>query len=197
MPESRRQGRAQALRMAAPGRPGIRVIAKQFGASPMTVQTVGKGVRKMKTPRKSKRHKSKRAKKRATPPRSRKPNSMTDFSVRDISVGTHVGAGTALIAGTAPVGAAGVGDTAKFTGNVSWEGAGEGASKRTLSKLFRLPRPSTRPTPAAQSLSRITSRSTSIAPTSASLRKRWMRCWIICVRQMRLLVKCGTSWSPK
>jgi DNA invertase Pin-like site-specific DNA recombinase len=28
--------------LAVPGRPGIRVIAKQFGVSPMTVQTVGK-----------------------------------------------------------------------------------------------------------------------------------------------------------
>jgi DNA invertase Pin-like site-specific DNA recombinase len=36
---------AQAIRdaLAVPGRPGIRVIAKQFGVSPMTVQTVGKG----------------------------------------------------------------------------------------------------------------------------------------------------------
>ena len=35
---------AQAIRdaLAVPGRPGIRVIAKQFGVSPMTVQTVGK-----------------------------------------------------------------------------------------------------------------------------------------------------------
>jgi DNA invertase Pin-like site-specific DNA recombinase len=35
---------AQAIRdaLSVPGRPGIRVIAKQFGVSPMTVQTVGK-----------------------------------------------------------------------------------------------------------------------------------------------------------
>jgi DNA invertase Pin-like site-specific DNA recombinase len=35
---------AQAIRdaLAIPGRPGIRVIAKQFGVSPMTVQAVGK-----------------------------------------------------------------------------------------------------------------------------------------------------------
>jgi DNA invertase Pin-like site-specific DNA recombinase len=35
---------AQAIRdaMAAPGRPGIRVIAKQFNVSPMTVQTVAR-----------------------------------------------------------------------------------------------------------------------------------------------------------
>jgi hypothetical protein len=33
---------AQAIRdaLAVPGRPGIRVIAKQFGVSPMTVQNV-------------------------------------------------------------------------------------------------------------------------------------------------------------
>jgi DNA invertase Pin-like site-specific DNA recombinase len=35
---------AQAIRdaLSVPGRPGIRVIAKQFGVPPMTVQTVGK-----------------------------------------------------------------------------------------------------------------------------------------------------------
>jgi len=40
----RRQSRRKKLReaLATPGRPGIRVIAKQFGVSPMTVQNLAR-----------------------------------------------------------------------------------------------------------------------------------------------------------